>query len=180
MKDLRADWQAVKPKGRRRPVKPLAETIEDIHEDWLAVRGGRHPAYGFIVRWEYPTAIVIWRMAVTGKRKTRDCVIYMARYAGVVYKTPGFDVRGDTPENGVPYTRDELFFTREEVEQFIEGRRRSFVRQGVQEIAQLRETISRAERQIQHFAEYLHTVSGDPVPFNVWEKFPRKQSKRLE
>jgi hypothetical protein len=179
---LGADWKAVKAKGRRRPVKHSPSPVPDIHEDWLAVKGGKHPAYAYIVRWEYPTsALMIFKMAITSKRRTREGVFYQTRYVGIFYKPSGFKVdRYDKPYEGGPLPRCMLCFTLEDVERSIEAHRRNHIDQLWSQMRRLNASLVETANSLKHTEDALHIMRQDPVPSYVLETLPRKASKRLD
>ena len=179
MSELRADWRTIRAKGRRRPVTAKAAQVDDLHEDWAAVKGGKYPPYAFIVRWSY-CDLVIFKMYVTGKGRTRDGVFYRAQYAGVLFKTPGATIiRGDTPGSD-NYSRDVLCFTDEEVAKAIEHGRVNVVGDHVQEMRRINSAIAELSGRLQELEKALDWARKDHLPTRIWNELPKKPSKKLE
>lgn len=168
----------MKPKGRRR-AEPRAQAATDIHEDWAAVKGSKHPPYGYIVKWEYPTAIVIFKMAILGKRRLSHGVVYKARYVGIFFKTPGLKIDKFDLPSGEAYDRHVISFTQEEVARHIEYNRRHHIDRLFHEMRRFNSAMEEVARQLKSTEEFLLHVREDPIPGYVLEGLPKKESKRL-
>jgi hypothetical protein len=177
VEDLRADWKAIRAKGDRPKKRKHVDIPDALHEDWIAVKGGKHPPYAYIVKWEYPSAIVVWKMAIMGKARINGISCYRVRCAGLLYKSPGYKVYGmDRPGNG-KYERTQLCFTREEVEQNIEGHRRWHLDSGGRQMRKLADLLEDTLHQMKGMGAYMEALAEDPVPLNVLGKIPSKRSR---
>ena len=175
---LRNDWKAIRATGRRKPLAPKAEEAADIHEDWIAVRGDKHPAYGYVVKWRHAESLVIYRMKILGRRRTQHGIQYSACFDRVFYKAKSaFVTKGDRPDTG-PYARNELCFTREDVELCLQGHRNSFMWSVNHSIVQLTKTMEQLREQIAYQAEAGMKLLRDPLE-GQWEKIPKKPSAKL-
>jgi hypothetical protein len=187
VEDLRADWRALKPKKRRPGPKAGVATrraeataaAESLHEDWIAVKGGKHPPYGYLVRWNHPTAFVIFKFTILGKGRDRGGVYYRVRYAGIFYKTPGYrPTRDHLPDDEI-LSPAEVCFTLEQVQRHILGHRRHHLNMLASETAKLHGHVQNIANDLQYLAESIRRIRDDQVPDKILSKLPKKASKRV-
>jgi len=179
---LAHDWKAIARRPKEK-VKPPNDNVavDEIHEDWIAIKGDRHPAYAFQIRWEYPTAFAIFKLRVIGKKRTRDGIVYLTRGHSTLYKTPGMEIfPEDKPsyKETSSYPRQCLCFTIEDIDQAISATRlyhMERLRTDLSRYATLAEEVARAMKQVD---EYIRHVRDDPVPYNIRDGLPKKESKR--
>lgn len=181
---LAHDWKAIKPKPKekgKRKVPSDNAAVDEIHEDWLALRGGRHPAYAYIVRWEYPTAFAIFKVRVIGKRKLRHGTEYLTRGHSTVYKTLGMEIASEdkpSTRETSSYPRGALCFTIEDVDKHVSDLRLHHIEQLRQSMARFACMAAEVSAAMSHTNEYLTAVRNDPVPYSVRFALPKKESRK--
>lgn len=186
MNQLRSDWRVIRAKGRRRPAK--SAQVDDLHEDWAAVKGGKYPPYAFIVRWSSPAELVIFKMYVIGKSRTRDGVFYRAQYAGIFFKTSGASTLSVRPLHGAEeYARSVLCFTNEEVAKAIEQGRVNVIGDLVHEMRRINSAIGELSGRLRELEKgldgprrALDEARRAQIPEHLWKELPKKVSKRRE
>ena len=179
-KELADDWKTLQPRGK--PKKPKKVVVDDIHEDWAVLKGAKYPPYAYWVWWPRVNVLIIWKMAVLGKRKENGYVIYQARKVKVVYKTPGYQLdEGDKEDTRhTSFTRGDLCFDREEVEKTVDGLRNDFIYKALHEVQRVTDALAKEHKYLQWNIDQARTLTKyDFMPHNVLTKIPRRASKRL-
>jgi hypothetical protein len=179
---LAHDWKAIarRPKAKVKPPNDNV-AVDEIHEDWIAIKGDKHPAYAFLVRWEYPTAFAIFKLRVVGKRRMRHGTEYLTRGHSTLYKTPGMEIYPEDKPSAretTSWPRHLLCFTVEDVDQHIASLRLQHIdrlRMDLMRYVKLAEEVARAMACAE---EYIRAVRDDPVPYNIRDGLPKKESKR--
>lgn len=175
MDDLEADWKAV-----RRPKRPKRkDTPFDLHEDWIAVKGGKYPPFAFIIRWRDPRQMAVFRMAITGKRRVDGGTFYQVVYHSLVFKTPGTRLYKSEVPDDTHYERCQLCFSRAEVEREIQDYRMQHISTIQIEVKRLAYLAEDVMNKLKGFDEFIANVRSDPIPLNVLRKIPSKPSKKL-
>jgi hypothetical protein len=177
--ELTEDWKAVKGTSPREPRTLKTKPVTDLHEDWAVLKGSKYPPYAYLVVWERPDTIAIFKMAILGKSKTKYGVAYKARKSRTLYVTPGAEKDRDYQAHYPSYTRHDLCFTREEVEKRISELRQNHVYQAGYEIRRLVTVIEAAQQQLAWYGGTMKDIANDPVPYETLRKIPNRASKRL-
>jgi hypothetical protein len=178
---LRADWQAIRAKGRRRPVGAKTGQIPDLHEDWAAVKGDKYPPYAFLVQWFSATELTIFKMRVMGKGRSRDGVRYRVQPAGVFFRSPNSKFRlSDMPPANDSYPRHLLCFTQEDVTKAISRARSDILGDLAREHRRINAAMRELSERLKDLEGALDEARKDPLPERLLKTLPRKASKRLE
>lgn len=170
----------MRAKGRRRPIPPKQPPVEDLHECWAAVKGQKFPPFGYVVRWNDPTTIVVFKYAITGKYRDGNHTAYRAEYRGIFYKTHGYVIsRFDILKSleGVP--RHDICFTLEEVERYIERHRMGHINKHHYMMQKLNHEMETISNSMKYTSDVLRSLGDHPIPRHVIEKLPRRVSKRV-
>jgi hypothetical protein len=162
----------VRAKGRRRAIPPK--------QPLAAVKGQKYPPYGYVVRWNDPSAIAIFKYAITGKYKAHEGVYYRAEYRGIFYKTPGYAIaRYDIPKNLDGLSRHDICFTMEEVERYITRHRMGHLHKHYYVMQKLNHEMETIANSMKWTADVLRSLGNDQIPSEILAKIQRRASKRV-
>lgn len=154
--------------------KAASKDYPDLTHDWAALKN--LPKYGYILEWSNYDSLALHRVIVLARRRGTGITTYVVILHKTLYKDKGWKRDERTPSSTVPrrYNRQDICFTRSEVERAFQWKSGKFINAAWQQVRRLRGVLEEAARHMEWFEKLLCAFRGPVEYLDALDRVPKK------